>query len=477
MTTRTRKRTDTTSTTSSASASTAGLPVVAFIPSAARDGFTEQHRKELEDLRKPHPATEFGGVLGTPFLTFILPCVVYWIWASIEYNNGYLLRPKALTVDGVRDFVQTLYVFVRLGAWPTLQATYVYFAWFFFQVACQQLLPGREVLGSPLPGGYRLKYYLNGWLTWWLTMALVPILWAVGFPLTILYDNYGPMISVVNIWSFVFTFLLKIHAVLRKEEERMSGNFFYDYWMGFARNPRIGNFDLKLFCEARPGLILWVLLNFSIAFKQYEQTGQVSLSMLMVCAFHFWYIADYYYHEEAILTTMDVITEKFGFMLVFGDLSWVPFTYVFQAFYLLKHTPEVHISLPYAAMVLGLKCFGFYLFRWVNSQKHAFRRNPEAKIWGKKPTCIETKRGTKLLTSGFWGIARHLNYTGDIILSWTWCLPCQFDSLAPYFYGIYFTSLDLHRCWRDHNECKKKYGDDWDRYCKKVPYVFIPYVF
>lgn len=37
----------------------------------------------------------------------------------------------------------------------------------------------------------------------------------------------------------------------------------------------------------------------------------------------------------------------FEVMLVFGDLAWVPFTYVFQAFYLLKHTPEVHISYEY----------------------------------------------------------------------------------------------------------------------------------
>jgi hypothetical protein len=45
-----------------------------------------------------------------------------------------------------------------------------------------------------------------------------------------------------KIWSFVFTFLLKVHAVVKGEEERMSGNFFYDFWMGFARNPRIGTY-------------------------------------------------------------------------------------------------------------------------------------------------------------------------------------------------------------------------------------------
>lgn len=438
---------------------------------------TEKQKQEYADLQKRVPASEFGGVIGTPFLTVALPIVIYWVWASIEFNNGYLLRPYALSVEAVKNFFLDLYGYVLKGAYPTWRATVVYFGWFFFQAALQHFLPGREVLGSPLPGGYRLKYWLNGWLTWWVTMALVPVLWFAGFPLTILYDNYGPMISVVIIWSFVFTALLKIHAVIKGEEERMSGNFFYDFWMGFARNPRIGTFDLKLFCEARPGLILWVLLNFSIAAKQYETQGYLSLSMVLVCFFHFWYIADYYYHEEAILTTMDVITEKFGFMLVFGDLAWVPFTYVFQAFYLLRHRPEVHISYEYAAFVVGVFSFGYYLFRWVNSQKHEFRRNPEAPVWGKKATYIETKRGTKLLTSGFWGVARHLNYTGDIIISWAWCLPCLFDSAAPYFYGIYFTSLDLHRCWRDHNECKKKYGADWDRYCEKVPYVFIPYVF
>lgn len=32
-------------------------------------------------------------------------------------------------------------------------------------------------------------------------MGLVPVLWYFGFPLTILYDNYGPMISVVIVSS------------------------------------------------------------------------------------------------------------------------------------------------------------------------------------------------------------------------------------------------------------------------------------
>lgn len=43
-----------------------------------------------------------------------------------------------------------------------------------------------------------------------------------------------------------------------------------------------------------------------------------------------WYVVDALLHEKAILTTMDITTDGFGFMLVFGDLAWVPFTYSLQ---------------------------------------------------------------------------------------------------------------------------------------------------
>lgn len=41
--------------------------------------------------------------------------------------------------------------------------------------------------------------------------------------------------------------------------------------------------------------------------------------------------------QEAILTTMDIVHDGFGFMLAFGDLAWVPFTYGLQAIFLVVH--------------------------------------------------------------------------------------------------------------------------------------------
>ena len=65
--------------------------------------------------------------------------------------------------------------------------------------------------------------------------------------------------------------------------------------------------------------------------------GRISAAMALVCGFHGLYVADALWHEPAILTTMDITTDGFGFMLVFGDLAWVPFTYSLQARYLVDY--------------------------------------------------------------------------------------------------------------------------------------------
>ena len=53
--------------------------------------------------------------------------------------------------------------------------------------------------------------------------------------------------------------------------------------------------------------------------------------MVCVNAFQLLYVWDALYNEQAILTTMDITTDGFGYMLAFGDLAWVPFTYSLQA--------------------------------------------------------------------------------------------------------------------------------------------------
>lgn len=46
---------------------------------------------------------------------------------------------------------------------------------------------------------------------------------------------------------------------------------------------------------------------------------------------------------------MDITHDGFGFMLAFGDLAWVPFTYSLQAQFLLHHPQP--LGLPVASVI------------------------------------------------------------------------------------------------------------------------------
>lgn len=404
-----------------------------------------------------------ANVVLTIVLLLALPPLVYYLWFCLEYNHGKLALPS-------REMLMAIPA-------PTLTSVGIIAGWLIFQSLLQIYAPGKWAEGPPLPDGTRLKYKLNGWAAWWITWAVLAAGVALKlFSPTILADQFGPLLTTANIFTYVFCFYLYWHGKhFATHHERITNNVVYDFWLGTGLNPRIGNFDLKLFCEARPGLIAWVAIDLSLAAKQYEMHGILTVPMILVCAFHFFYIADYYFHEEAILTTWDIKHENFGWMLCWGDLVWVPFTYTIQAYYLVEHTHD----LPWwgATAIVLLNVIGYAAFRGANIQKHKFRKDPETPIWGKPAEYIKTARGALLLTSGWWGLSRHMNYFGDLLMGLAWCLPCLFGSPVPYFYIIYFTILLVHRERRDYDMCAVRYGKDWDAYCAKVPRRIIPGIY
>eukprot|EP00660_Eupelagonema_oceanica_P001209 gene1209-22449_t len=67
---------------------------------------------------------------------------------------------------------------------------------------------------------------------------------------------------------------------------------------------------------------------------------------------------------------MDITTDGFGYMLAFGDLAWVPFTYGLQARYLVDHDPGLPVWALGGIAALGL-C-GYRAFRGSNGEKDAY---------------------------------------------------------------------------------------------------------
>ena len=71
-----------------------------------------------------------------------------------------------------------------------------------------------------------------------------------------------------SVWMLAYSYVMAVghdinHASLTHP---FPGNFIYDFFIGRELNPRIGSFDLKIFCELRPGLIGWVWYGMVFAY-------------------------------------------------------------------------------------------------------------------------------------------------------------------------------------------------------------------
>ena len=189
-------------------------------------------------------------------------------------------------------------------------------------------------------------------------------------------------------------------------------------------------------------------------------------------------------------STWDIIAEHFGFMLVWGDFVFIPFYFSLQTWYLVANSPV--LSQNYTLLCIVCFLIGYAIFRGCNNQKDLFKmEGMKAVIWGEP---VEAVNGN-LLVSGFWGWARHLNYTGDLILamvmiskntnithltfisdkhvfifqthlffvailSQSYGLPCMFNftkgAWLGYLYFLYLLILTVDRERRDNDRCAQK---------------------
>ena len=375
-----------------------------------------------------------------------LPALVYYLWLSFSAAGGWVFISWGAAPG----------ILVRQAV-PNVGSIAVYGGWLLWQILLYVCLPGRTAAGQPLSDGSRLKYRLNGSLAFWITVPLAAL--AAWLAPRFVYDNLGRLLTMASLVALLSSAYLFVRGRGRGAQQ---------FFAGVERNPRIGRFDLKFFCEGRPGLIGWAVIDIALAFRQ----GPPSTALLLVLACQLLYVADYFWHEEAILSTYDIVHERFGFMLAWGDLVWVPFVYSLQVYFLASHPQQLPAWAVAAIATLDLA--GYALFRVANLQKHHFRSDPARPIWGKRPAFIRTTNGSLLLTSGLWGLARHMNYTGDLLMALAWSLPTLFVSPLTYVYPAFLVVLLVQRERRDHARCLAKYGEAWQAYCRQVRWRLVP---
>jgi delta14-sterol reductase len=110
-------------------------------------------------------------------------------------------------------------------------------------------------------------------------------------------------------------------------------------------------------------------------------------------------------------------------------------------------------------------------------QKYFFKKYPDRAFLWLKPETITDGRNI-LLVNGFWGLSRHINYLGEVLMATGIVLSTGYPGLAwPWLYPLYYVLLLSFRQADDNRRCLIKYGSLWSAYEKKVPWKIIPFMY
>jgi delta14-sterol reductase len=331
-------------------------------------------------------------------------------------------------------------------------------------------LPARRVTGYARDGdGNAITYRLNGLLVFIATLGLawLSCSW-LGVPYDALYQHRWASLGGACAIGLVFS------VVVVWREPSTGKSFLADLFLGRAENPQWlgGRVDAKMFLYL-VGAVMLELNLLSFAAHQVMSFATPSPGVLLYTALFTWFILDYLFFEHVHLYTYDLFAERVGFKLGWGCLTFYPFFYLVGA-WALAGEPNPSPSAGWLALGAATFFGGWALARGANMQKFTFKRDPSRTFLGIAPELVKDGQN-QLLCSGFWGVSRHVNYLGEILMATGLALSLgQPTSPWPWLYPLYYVLLLVPRERDDHRRCAAKYGTLWTTYCERVPRRIIP---
>ncbi len=421
-----------------------------------------------------------------PLLLIILcPPLVMLVWhTNVSLDGSFQTLWHVLAKEGL---FATLYAIWSPVFFGTADAWKILGTFAGVELLLMKLLPGRKYEGPVTPKGNVPVYKANG-VTAFLGTLLLFYVGSTTFKLfspTIIYDNFDGLLGALNIFSLLFCFLLYFKGRYRPStsDSGATGDAIFDYFWGTELYPRILGWDVKMFANCRFGMMGWGLIIISFAAKQQDLYG-LSDSMLVSVVLQLLYIMKFFWWETAYLRSMDIMYDRPGFCICWGCMVWLPAIYTSPTLFLVHHPNHLGTVAALAILIAGSFCiFVNYL---ADRQRHYVRRkNGDCTIWKKKPELIFANYKTEwgedkqslLLASGWWGISRHFHYLPEILGAFFWSLPALFTHYLPYFYLTFLILLLMDRSYRQEKRCAMKYGKDWEKYCERVPFRLIPFVY
>jgi delta14-sterol reductase len=326
-------------------------------------------------------------------------------------------------------------------------------------LALHVALPGRWVGGYVRDAAGRpLRYRLNGLLVLAVSVGLAAALVALGaVEADWLWEQRWAALAGAVALGLAFTAWIVLPAP-------PVGSLGTDLYLGRLENPRWGGgrVDAKMFLYLYGAVVLeLVVLSFA------AHADPLRAEVVVYAALFTWFVVDYLTFERVHLYTYDLFAERVGFKLGWGCLAFYPWFYPVG---LWSQAGEGDPGAPWWLLALAVAVFltGWTLARGANMQKFRFKRDPS------RGEAI----GGVLLCSGFWGVSRHVNYLGEILMATglTLALGDPADPI-PWLYPLYYLVLLLPRERDDDRRCAAKYGELWDEYRARVPWRIIPGVY
>ena len=352
-----------------------------------------------------------------------------------------------------------------------LSPALIYFLIFILNI----IVPGRWVVGYATKANSteKLKYRLNGLpilvivvLSWFFLCRSGYITWDWLY----LYRWYGLAGAVV--FGLIFSLIIVIPYPAVKN------SFLADFYLGRLENPQLwgGRIDAKMWLYL-VGAVMLELNVLSFAAHHYILFGELASRGIYLCTgLLTFFLIDYLTFEEVHLYTYDLFAERVGFKLGWGCIAFYPFFYAIPLWSTVE-LPDVHTP-AYLLVIYALIFFtGWSISRGANLQKYFFKKDPTKIFLGIKPEAISDGKKT-LLVNGFWGLSRHINYLGEILMASGIVLAAGHPLLVwPWLYPLYYVALLFPRQIDDDKRCSEKYGLLWVEYLKRVPYRIIPFIY
>lgn len=389
------------------------------------------------------------------------------IWSSML--NGQVVAPSWAAASFIVIF--SIFEFVLMAGLPAF------------------LHPTDKFFVGPLtPGGNRPVYRNNCFEC--ALVTVVVYLTLVYFGLInkdYLLAMYAELISSLNIFGLLVAVALYFKGrywPTHATDARVSNCTVTNFFVGIELHPELFGQQIKVFTNCRFGMTLWLLLLINCLLTR--PSPHVIVSGVIMAA----YLIKFFYWETGYYTTLDIVHDRCGYYICYGCIAFLPLVYINPVYYQVYHDGLTNLPVLTVICLVGL--LSVYFNYAVDAEKQRLKSAAATSGGGSgNNDCAKAVRSLSTATTirsshvekaqpstaGWWGLARKINYTFEILLSLCWCLPAGFSSIIPYTYFFYITLLLIHRSRRDDQRCQLRYGQAWLAYKQAVPYTFIPYVY